>query len=366
MLLFWNNMIALEQVESLQLEVSNYCNASCPQCPRNYYGGKTIPTLPLRKWTLSEFKSMIDLSKMHNLKQIYFCGTYGDPFSNTHIDKMCEHVRSVLPNVKIGIHTNGAIGSTGTFAKLANLVDFIAFGIDGLENTNHIYRRNVNWQKLMSNAKAFIKHGGHAIWDYIVFDHNQEQIEQARDLSKQLGFKEFSIKRTGRFLNRRHELEKNLTVYNRNGGVDYQIYPPSNTTYLNDNYQEVDLITKEYGSLKNYSLKTCISCNSKRIKEIYIGADGFVFPCGWLHDRLYGPDVEGTEDNIKMKKMIRDAGGLAATNVFHANLLDIVNGVWFELIEKSWTHARLERCGIMCGTDINLIGTQNKEVSYKE
>ena len=359
-------MFKLEQVESLQLEVSNYCNAACPQCPRNYYGGKTIPTLPLRKWTLQEFKHTIDFTKLNNLKQVYFCGTYGDPMTNTHLVKMCEYIKEQNPTVKIGVHTNGAVGNTTMYAQLAKLIDFMAFGIDGLENTNHIYRRNVSWQKLKNNVQTFIAQGGKAIWDFIVFDHNQNQISQARALSKQMGFAEFSIKRTGRFLNRKHEVDNNLTVYNRNGDIDYQIYPPSNHDYLNDSYENIDIIVKEYGSLQEYSRKTCVSCNSQRIKEIYIGADGFVFPCGWLHDRLYGPDVEGTDDNIKMKKMIHTAGGLAFTNVFHATLEEIVNGSWFEIIEASWSTERLERCGIMCGTNINLIGVQNQEVTYKD
>ena len=51
-------MLKLSNVKSIQLEISRYCNASCPQCPRNYFGGETIPTLSLRKWTTTEFKKI--------------------------------------------------------------------------------------------------------------------------------------------------------------------------------------------------------------------------------------------------------------------------------------------------------------------
>ena len=111
----------------------------------------------------------------------------------------------------------------------------------------------------------------------------------------------------------------------------------------------------------------CISCNALNIKEIYIGADGFVFPCGWLHDRLYGPEVDGTADQILIKRLMQQSGGLPRTNVFHGKLQEIVEGPWFENIKRSWTNgSKLERCGVMCGDKFNLIGEQNLEVGYKE
>ena len=244
-------MIELNRVESIQLEISNHCNASCPQCPRNYYGGKTIPTLPLKKWSFQEFKDIIDFTDLDSLKQVYFCGTYGDPLSNSALVKMCSFIREVKPEVQIGIHTNGALSNEKTFRELATIADFIAFGIDGLEDTNHIYRRNVNWQKLMTNVNAFIGNGGMAIWDFIVFDHNQHQVEQAKELSEALGFAKFNIKRTGRFFNRKHEFEKKLTVYNRDGTVDYMIYPPEDKKYLNNDYFQIEKIKKTNGNLKN-------------------------------------------------------------------------------------------------------------------
>jgi|TARA_R110001606_G_scaffold361434_1_gene514542 MoaA/NifB/PqqE/SkfB family radical SAM enzyme len=355
-------MIKLSDVKSLQLEITNLCNAACPQCPRNFFGGKTLTTLPLKNWTLTEFRENIPLEQFTSLEQVYFCGTYGDPFSNYYITQIVQHIKSILPEVKIGIHTNGGIGKNKTYVEVAPYVDFIAFGIDGLEDTNHIYRRNVLWDKVMDNATTFIAGGGIAYWDYIVFDHNQDQVDAAEILSKEMGFAKFSAKRTGRFLNRKHEYESKLTVYNKKNLVDYIIYPPSDPKYRNSNYDKLPT-----SSISEYAKKACISCNALNIKEIYIGADGFVFPCGWLHDRLYGPEVDGTADQTLMKSLMHTSGGLASTNVFHGKLKNIVEGEWFANIQKSWTDGnRLERCGVMCGDQFNLIGEQNLEVGYKE
>jgi len=130
---------------------------------------------------------------------------------------------------------------------------------------------------------------------------------------------------------------------------------------------KINEIISKYGSLQSYSKKTCIDCNALNIKEIYVGAEGFVFPCGWLHDRLYGPEVEGTSDHAQIKKIMNSAGGLPATNIFYGKLKQIVEGNWFQLIRESWTNGqRLSRCGIMCGKDLNLIGEQNLDIIYKD
>lgn len=352
-------MFNSNNTEILQLEISNHCNAACPQCPRNYFGGAVIPTLPLQRWSLSTFKKIFTHRWVSQIREVYFCGTYGDPMTNRDILSMTRFLRNNNKSIKIGIHTNGGVGTENTYRELAPLVDFIAFGIDGLDDTNHIYRRHVKWSKIMHNVSTFVSAGGRAIWDFIVFRHNEHQVQEARDLSNRLGVAEFNIKKTSRFVNRNHKYSDSLDVQDRQGFVDYQIAIPLQPMYVNEGYNlfrngEIDVQC------------TKISCNSLRIKEIYIGADGFVFPCGWLHDRLYGPEVDGSEDQQKIKKMMAEAGGIAAINVFHTPLTEIVDGKWFEIIQRSWGQpSQLSRCGVMCGNTVNLIGPQNAEVKYK-
>ena len=71
-----------KKIESLQLEISSNCNASCPQCPRNFYGGKTVEDLPLITWTLNDLQQILTTQFVQQLKFVYFCGTYGDPMIN--------------------------------------------------------------------------------------------------------------------------------------------------------------------------------------------------------------------------------------------------------------------------------------------
>lgn len=355
-----------QDIKVLQAEISNYCNASCPQCSRNMFGGKIIPNLPLRKWKVSELDSMFRVGFVQNLKMLYLCGTYGDPMTHPQVIKIIDWFRARNANIQIGIHTNGGVGRVETYKELAKKVNFIAFGIDGLSDTNHLYRRHTHWLSIMDRTRAFIDAGGKAIWDYIVFEHNQHQVEQARTLAGTLGFSEFNIKKTSRFLNRKHELQDYLSVQDRKGVVQYQIRPPTDKKYLNPEYHTIQSLKGKWGSLDDYASQTDIKCNAQRIKEIYVAADGTVFPCGWLHSLMYGPEVETTDDHIRIKTMLKDIGGWQQANVLHTDLEEIIEGKWFQSITNSWTSkSRLKKCGMMCGVGANLIGQQNTEIKYK-
>lgn len=347
-----------QNIRVLQAEITSDCNAACPQCPRNMYGGKTIPNLPINRWLVNDLPKMFRNNFVNQLELIYFCGTYGDPMMNPQVLQIAEWFKERNPKVKIGIHTNGGVGKISTYKRLADTVDFMAFGIDGLSNTNHLYRRRVKWDQIMARAESFITAGGQAHWDFIVFEHNQHQVDKAKTFAATLGFQKFNIKKTSRFLNRRHEVMSFQSVLDKNGNEEYKIYPPTEKKYLNS-----QLATPDQNTLQT----TQIGCNALRINEIYVAADGMVFPCGWLHDRLYGPEVETTEDHMMMKRMLKQLGGSLKANCQYTDLQELVDGPWFRMISDSWGGpSRLQRCAVLCGACVNPIGVQNENISYKE
>ncbi len=349
-----------DQLITVQLEISTHCNASCPQCPRNIHGGKRIENLPSISWSLEDLQHVLESELVQRLETVYFCGTYGDPMTNKHILDMCQWLKQVNPSLRIGIHTNGGTGAIKTYAELASLVEFIALGIDGLEDTNHLYRKHTIWKRIIDNAQAFIDAGGYAIWDFIVFKHNQHQPEEARAVSAAMGFKEFNVKKTSRFLRKDHTYQPSMDVYDTKGNVEYQLELPTNPEYINGTYEQLEHI-----DLNQYAKDTQVSCHMMKNNEINIGADGYVFPCGWLHDRLYGVEAEATPDHENILDMMESTGSKDNANAFKTRLRNIVDGPWFRTIQESWTAGRLERCGIICGDGINSIGNQNTDIEYK-
>ena len=357
-------MYTISQIQGIEWELTTKCNAACPQCVRNFYGGNTIQSLPLVSQSLEQFKKAIPWDQMSSLKQIYFCGTYGDPIACPDLLKICEWLKENT-DVNVTVHTNGGLQSVKYWQKLAKVVDKCAFGIDGLEDTNHLYRRNVQWHKLMRNAKAFIDNGGNAIWDFIVFKHNQHQVQEAKTMSSKLGFADFNFKKTHRFLDKKHDLIQKSPVMNSKQEIEYYLEMPTNEEYKNKVSEDYVRLEKQYGSFKEYAMLTNIVCYKLQVKDIYISGPGHVFPCGWLADRMYGHEPENHPDHARMKHLWTSLGGEHKANLFHTPFKEIVEEGWLPLLERTWTNKdRLERCGVQCGSDMTHIKSSAK-IKYK-
>ena len=141
--------------------------------------------------TLETLQKQIPIHIIEQLKRFYSVGTYGDPVMNPECVKIYRWVRDNNPNCRLEMHSNGGARDTEFWKEIADLDIRVTFGIDGLEDTNHLYRRNVNWKKLIANVESFISNGGKAYWKYLIFKHNQHQVEEARQTSTEMGFSGF-------------------------------------------------------------------------------------------------------------------------------------------------------------------------------
>lgn len=191
----------------LQVEISAVCQAGCIDCNRwrpqggfdNWQPGQ--PT----EWQLNSTYPHLNkyyqtndwlthLEKFSSIKHLQLIGNMGDPMTHPYIIEVCAIIKKTFPNCKIDMSTNGGIGSVDNFEKLAEMNVEITFAIDGLQDTNHIYRRGVEWKKVEQRFKTFINAGGRAQWQWVDFPHTRHQIETARQLSQQWGFDVFDVK----------------------------------------------------------------------------------------------------------------------------------------------------------------------------
>lgn len=195
-------MFNRDNVKSLHIETSSVCNAACPMCPREIdpMFNKDTDAVSL---SLEKIKTMFSDSFIRQLDNMYMCGNYGDPAAAPDCINIFKHFRNINDQMYLGMHSNASLRSKEWWSELGSVLsrknDYCVFSIDGLNDTNHIHRVNTNFDKIVENAKSFINNGGRAIWDYIVFEHNEHQVEQARQLSKELGFVEFRVKVSRRF-----------------------------------------------------------------------------------------------------------------------------------------------------------------------
>jgi MoaA/NifB/PqqE/SkfB family radical SAM enzyme len=194
---------------------------------------------------------VFDKEKIQQLDKMFMCGNYGDPAAGKYTLDIYQEFRRINPNIVLGMNTNGAIQTTFWWYELAKIMnqpqDYVVFSIDGLESTNSTYRKNVVWNKLMSNARSFIEAGGIAHWDMLVYRHNQHEVDACEQLARDTGFTWFRAKVSKR-------------------GFNESLQFPTG-------WQPIE------------KQATGISCHALREQSIYIDAQGRLGPCCWLGSR---------------------------------------------------------------------------------
>jgi len=350
-----------DQIRTIHMELTTRCNAACPQCPRNLSGDRPNPIIPISDISFDQAKTIL-LPIVHQLHGFYVCGNFGDPAIAKDSLEILTWIRDTNPKITLGLHTNGSIRTPEWWAKLGKILnkpgDKVHWGIDGLEDTNHIYRRHTVWSKIMENAEAYITAGGCAFWDYIVFEHNEHQIEQARQLASEMGFFKFSAKKTKRFIDQETlEVTETTPVIDRNGDEIYKLKMPSDQKWRNSTFEKRSEIIEQFNSIDSY-LDTCdIDCKVLKDQSIYISAEGLVFPCCWTAASIYG----NTTDRMQILDLLdHNTSNVSALN---HGIQPIVNGEYFQRIEQSWqstsiADGRLHVCSRICGKDFDQYGQQ--------
>ena len=335
-------------------------------CLRNVSGGKTNPLLPLTELTLSDIKLIFPVSFIKQLQRFYMCGNYGDPLAAKDTLEIFQYFREHNPDLHLSLFTNGSGRKAHWWSQLARVVDLAHFSIDGLSDTNHIYRRGTFFQKIMENVSAYLNAGGKAVWDYIVFRHNEHQVEEARELAEKMGFQDFVVKKTGRFFsNMRSQVKDSQSVLNNKGDVEYYLEMPSNPAYKNASLQRERDIVSKYGSLHKYFNQTPVVCKVAKEKSLYVSAEGYVFPCCWLANRMYPWYLKKRSDQVwqfidKLPEKER------SLNLKMRPLKDIVEDVFFQkAVPESWrgkdiTEDKLRVCAKTCGKAFDPFSDQFK------
>lgn len=328
--------ITPENLNIINLEFTDYCNAACPMCARFKWDGTLYEEkVNSNHNTLEVLKKNIPIEIINQLKRFYSVGTYGDPVMNPECVDIYRWVRENNPDCRLGMHSNGGARNNDFWREIAELGVRVTFGIDGLEDTNHLYRRNVNWKKLISNVESFISNGGKAFWKYLIFKHNQHQVEEARKLSKDMGFMEFHSQYSDRWKSSNWVTGELMDVDSWSAG-DYDIQKPDTQK---DNPNRKTTVKTYENEEFNYEKKIVCQMASNSNYEVYIRANGDVQPCCMLGDI----DVHESKDIISDPKSV---------NINHTNLVDILNGEYFRRLDKGinlGSRDRLKNCFYTCG-----------------
>ena len=359
----------IQNLRNLHIELSNYCNAACPVCPRYFYHSENLhPAIKLNQITLEVFKKYFPDCIISNLKQITFCGSTGDPMTAKDILPILQYIYEVNSTCDIFITTNGGLRSEQFWndigAFLCNKPHKLTFSIDGLEDTNHIYRRNVNWDVLIRNIKAFISSGGIAEWDFLIFNHNEHQISEAQSLSRSLGFTDFNLKKPLGFIENSENIYA-IDVYGKNNNFQYYISPAKQfinkpIQYKNcilpdyiDNKSQLQLnnIDEEYKDLLMNRIFCKFLNRPDNTSELYITANGIVVPCCFIDEAFIGNfnDNAFLQMNLFVKDQLSylDLNLNTLSSILESNILEgLIINKWKK---RLFSQDKPVLCSMICG-----------------
>jgi MoaA/NifB/PqqE/SkfB family radical SAM enzyme len=242
------------------IEPTNICTLKCAGCARTTF---------INQWPQHWQNHSIDINAVMRFldidlsnKKILLSGNYGDPIY--HPDFIDLVARLKQRGTKLEITTNGSHRKTAWWQELVQHFtpeDSITFSIDGLPENFTEYRQNADWASICLGIEACVISSAQVIWKYIPFDYNQNNIEQARQLSLDLGFDRFFIDPSKRF-------------------------DDTATQDLKPNNQLVNL---EYGSRLDWKQNNLgpVDAKCRNGQEHFITADGYYSPCCFVADHRW-------------------------------------------------------------------------------
>jgi MoaA/NifB/PqqE/SkfB family radical SAM enzyme len=360
-------MFTADRKYIIHWELTDICNLKCPMCPRTDISNYCRPVKGIRKtqFYLKDVQQYLPDTFLHGVAGVDFCGNFGDPCMARDYYEICTYLIKTY-EIKIMVSTNGSMRNPAWWKKLGELFcgtkSRIEFHIDGLEDTNHRYRIGASWHKLMANTRAFISTGARADWIFILFKHNQHQIEAAHKIARNMGFHSFVLVDSGRFPEggkyrymhpngQPAELEKaTISIFPGIEAKKFNILEVkseanekigSNPTIPSDAVGAVPPSGQDSGQLKAVN---GITCKASKHNRFYIDAQGNVAPCCWVS----GTDPQNPGNMLMALKIAGKS--LEDFNLRNRPLEKILNDELFAcLFAELWEKDALSTCRKKCG-----------------
>jgi len=275
---------------SFAIDVTNRCIGKCEFCPRN--NNFTQQIFPRGELDLDIFKKVFDHDYLNHMYNLIINGNLGEPVLYSRLFDLLDYVKENNPKLMVFISTNGLPRPTSWWKELAKKMSFnrsniIRFCLDGLSDTHHLYR-GTHYGTVLRNLISYINAGGRADWQFIVFKHNEHQLERAKKIATQIGCAGFA------------------TVISRHYNTDGTLERPT----ILDAKTKFELCEESCDK---------IFCTPVENHHLYMSHTGFVFPCcdyGLFEDfrriehyppRLYIEYLRSLPDMDMSKSTLKDA-----------------------------------------------------------
>lgn len=248
-----------DNIVGFHVEPTNICTLKCSGCARTQF---------IDQWPQHWKNYSLDVDVLLNFLDIdldnkifSLCGTYGDPIYHPDFLNFVQKLKQ--QNAVVSIVTNGSYKSQQWWLKLVALLDHrdtVTFSVDGLPENFTQYRVNANWQSIETGMRVCSDSSCKTVWKYIPFSYNENQIDQARELSNSLGLDDFWLDSSSRF--------------------------DQHTQHLMPGEELINVEFYKQQQWKNGEIQSVVpKCFNN--KHHYISADGFYMPCCYISDHRF-------------------------------------------------------------------------------
>lgn len=176
---------------AVQIDASSHCQLACPLCPTA--DGRARPVLGAGHLKVADFEKLLDDNP--DLAEVEL-SNYGEMFLNPQLPELLEaaHRRKVVVSGNNGVNLNFA-REEALEAVVRTRVRALTCSIDGAsQQTYSQYRRNGNFERVMRHIDRILEYKRRfrtafpiLYWQFVVFGHNEHEIETARAMAAARG-----------------------------------------------------------------------------------------------------------------------------------------------------------------------------------
>jgi MoaA/NifB/PqqE/SkfB family radical SAM enzyme len=274
-------------MKKIQISLSTKCNIHCTFCLKESLR---------KKFNFVENMDMdMDVVRKilgYGFEHIFICSNRGEALFHPQIDYILTYAKE--NNQTIIFSTNAFYKNVKWWSDLGKLFgpnDHVSFPLDGVGNETHNRHRGSDFYTVLRNIESYINAGGKATWKYIKFEHNQHQVELARQLAQEIGC--------------------NFDVMNSHTYNDDLKKPTDNKVWTSENIMGEKVCDGDY-----------IPCDDK---IYYATVKGILFPCCFLANIYAHEPVRRNHNERDLVKLFEE----------EQDLLNIKNNDIDYIIENS-------------------------------
>lgn len=319
-----------KSIEVVEFDLNTVCNSYCPPCHRYTVQDGELFHNPYVKLNtqldIEVIKRVFDNDRIEEYCCVDLVGLVGEPVAHPKFMEIIDIIYERRPKATINLHTNGGLRTEKFYydlGKKLNSRSWVKFALDGLEDTNGIYRIGVDFNKALNNMKAFIAGGGNAIWKMVIFEWNKHQEEEAKALSEELGCVRFqrvmdvNSQEIDRYMSAaQNKINKKVA----STSADMILIPPGTSSEIEDQ---------------------CFSQN-----KVYVNAHGFVIPCCMVNSAT---TYESMRDQTL--EFIKEDRSPDWNSLYYNDFETIMSDTWWQKLKDSFEDKPCAICIYSCGKE---------------